>query len=58
MLSAAVLCIAHQRVHILAERELNLLYNCLMNITVNAFILVSVNDTRSQFIFVQYGARF
>lgn len=40
-------------VHILGQRELNLLYYCLMNVTVNAFILVSVNGTLSLFNFVQ-----
>jgi len=32
-----------EHVHILGERELNVLYYCLMNVTMNAFILVSVN---------------
>jgi len=32
-----------EHVHILGERELNVLYYCLMNFTVNVFILVSVN---------------
>jgi len=49
--------IVHELVHILGERELNVLYYCLMNVTVNSFILVSVN-TLSQFNFVQLGARF
>jgi len=30
-------------VHILGERELKVLHCCLINVTVNAFILVSVN---------------
>jgi len=32
-----------EHVHILGKRELNVLYYCLMNDTVNLFILVSVN---------------
>ena len=49
--------IVHELVDILGERELNILYYCLMNVTVNAFILVYVNCTLTQFNFVQYGAR-
>lgn len=47
-----------ERVHILGERELNVLFYCVMNVTVNSSILVSVKDTLSQFIFLQFGARF
>lgn len=45
-------------VHILGERELNVLYYRLMNVTVNPFILASVNDTLSQFNFILFTARF
>jgi membrane protein DedA with SNARE-associated domain len=38
----------------LGERELNVLYYCLMNVTVNPFIPVSVNGTLTWFNFVQY----
>lgn len=44
--------------HILAQRELKLLYSCLMNVTVNTLILAFVKDTLIQFIFVQLGDRF
>ena len=47
--------IVHEFVHIFGERELNVLYYCLMNVTVNSFILVSVNGTRTRFNFVQLG---
>ena len=44
--------IVHELVHILGKRELNILFYCRMNITVNVVILVSVNGTLSQFNFV------
>ena len=47
--------IVHELVHILGERELNVQYHCLMNVTVNTFILASVNGTLTWFNFVQYG---
>ena len=34
-----------ERVHILGKHELNVLYYCLMNVTVNSLILISVNST-------------
>ena len=43
----------HELVHNFGERELNILYYCLMNDTVNAFLLVSVNGTFTLFNFVQ-----
>lgn len=43
---------------ILGERDLNVLQNCLTNVTVNPVIVVAVNDTLSRFIFVHFGARF
>ena len=46
--------IVHELVHILGERELNVYY-CLMNVTVNLFILVSVYGTLTRFNFVQLG---
>lgn len=48
----------NERIHILSERELSVLFYCLMNVTVNSFILAYVNDTLSQLIFVQLSARF
>lgn len=48
----------NQRIHVLDDRELKVLYYCLMNVAVNSFILVPVNNALSQIIFVQYGARF
>jgi membrane protein DedA with SNARE-associated domain len=39
----------------LGDRELNVLYYCLMNVTENSFILVSVNGALTWFNFVQYG---
>lgn len=47
-----------ERLHILGKREMNELYYSLMNVTVNTFILASVNSMLVQFIFVQYGTRF
>ena len=44
---------AHDLVHNFGERELNVLYYCLMYDTVNAFILVSVNCTFTVFNFVK-----
>ena len=41
-----------ETVHILGERELNILYFCRMNVIVNAFILAFVNGALSQFNFV------
>lgn len=45
--------IVHERVHNLGKRELNGPYSCLTNVTVDAFILASVNDTLDQYILVQ-----
>jgi hypothetical protein len=39
----------------LGERELNVLYYCLINVTMNSFILVPVNGTLAYFNFAQYG---
>lgn len=39
--------IVNARVHILGEREVNVLYYCPINVIVNSFILVSVTDTLS-----------
>ena len=51
--------IVHEHVHILGERELNVLYSrSLMNVIVNAFILAFVNGAFSQFYFFQDSARF
>ena len=44
--------IVHELVHILGERELNVYY-CLMNVTVNLFILVSVYGTLTRFNLIQ-----
>ena len=44
-----------EHVQILGERELNVLYYCLINVTMNSFILVPVNGTLAYFNFAQYG---
>ena len=46
--------IVHELVHILGERELNVLYFCLVNV----FILAFVNGAPSQFNFVQESSTF
>lgn len=45
--------IVHELVHILGERELKVLYFCLIYIIVSAFILAFVNAALSQFNLVQ-----
>lgn len=45
-------------IHTLGERKRNVLCYCLMNITVNSFILVSVKDTLSNIIFDNIVADF
>ena len=50
--------IVHEFVHILGERELNVLYFCLMDVILNVFILAFVSGALSQFNFVQESARF
>lgn len=45
-------------VHIWGEDELNQLSSCLMNVTVNASILASVNDMLVHFIFLSLAASF
>lgn len=46
--------IVHKCIHNLSEQELNILHYCLINVTANVIILVSVNDMVFQFVFFQF----